>query len=159
MRTMSLPLIALAALASCSEKTDVSVSDISAELVSCNGQRTPETMALYLDLNVHNDADEPIEVTRITLSTSDTEVVVSGSQTASPAIAIPASGSADLSCKDGFTLSSFPGDAAETAIRVQIDYRLGDEEGTLIYPATLRSTIAWDNCGTFLGNPVACHAE
>lgn len=157
MRIMS--LIALAALASCSEKNDISVSDITAELVSCNGQSTPEAMAFYLDMNVRNEADEPLEVTRFTLSTSDGEVVVSGSQAATPTISVAPSASADLSCKDGFTLARFPGEAAETPIRVQIDYRIGGDEGTLIVPATLRSTIAWDNCDTFLGNPVMCHAK
>jgi len=154
-----MPLIAFACLASCSEKNDVSVSDITAELVSCNGQSTPETMALYLDMNVRNEADEPLEVTRVTLATNAGEVVVSGSQAASPTITVAPSMSEDIACKDGFTLARFPGEGAETPIRVQIDYRVGGDEGTLVVPATLRSTIAWDNCDTFLGDAVMCHAE
>ena len=160
MRSLLLSGVALVSLVSCSEQPSVFVSDLSAELVSCNGQTTPEALALYLDFDVHNDSDEPLEVTRVTLATDDPEVVVvAGSQSPAPAIVVAASESAAFACKDGFTVTGFPGENVTTAVRVQVEFKVGEATGTASGSAMMRSSIAWDNCQNFLGNPVACHAQ
>lgn len=148
-----LALVALSLL-SCSEQELVSIGAAEVSMVSCNGNGDPANLALYVDFLVDNEGDASVEVTRVTLATEGDGVSrVAGSQNI---VATVDGGSTKaFTCKDGFTVS-YPGENALTDVRLEVTYRQAESEVTMIRYLQMDATVAWDNCGTFLGGAKPC---
>jgi hypothetical protein len=143
---------------SCSERELVVIAAADVSLVSCNGQSDPASLALYVDFIVDNNGDEAVEIIGVALSTEgDGLPRVAGSQSIG-AVTVDGGSSRALSCKDGFTVS-FPGENTLTDIRLDVTYRQGEAEVTMVDYLQMDASIAWDNCGGFLGNAKACAAK
>jgi len=150
-------IMALSALLglSCSEQELVSIGAAEVSMVSCNGNGDPASLALYVDFLVDNDGDASVEVIRVALATEGEGVSrVSGEQSIG-AVTVDGGSTKAFTCKDGFTLS-YPGENTLTDLRLEVTYRQAESEVTMIRYLQMDATIAWDNCGTFLGNPKSC---
>ncbi|HRE87860.1 MAG TPA: hypothetical protein PK095_01860 [Myxococcota bacterium] len=155
LKALSLPIVLAGVALSCSERELVSIGAAEVSMVSCNGGADPASLALYVDFLVDNEGDEAVEITRVALATEGDGVSrVSGSQ-AIGAVEVDGGSTLAFACKDGFTVS-YPGENTLTDIRLEVTYRQAESEVTMIRYLQMDASIAWDNCGTFLGNARAC---
>jgi hypothetical protein len=151
-----LVLVGGVAFVSCSELENVRIAAAEVSLVSCNNQGAPGSLALYVDFLFENLSDEEVQVTAVELETEPDEVdVVSGRQTLASSVSVEAGGSKAFSCKDGFSVR-YPGENTLTDVRLEVTYRVGASEITTVSYVKMGTTVAWDNCGAFLGNARAC---
>lgn len=158
----STPLCVAAMLAvamlSCSEQELVSIGAAEVSMLSCNGIGDPTNLALYVDFLVDNEGDESVEVIRVALATEGDGVSrVAGSQNIA-AVTVDGGSTKAFTCKDGFTVS-YPGENTLTDVRLEVTYRQGESEVTMIRYLQMDATVAWDHCESFLGNARACAAK
>lgn len=140
---------------SCSEQELVSIGAAEVSMVSCNGNPDPASLALYVDFLVDNEGDASVEVIRVALATEGEGVSrVAGAQSLS-AVTVEGGSTKAFTCKDGFTVS-YPGENTLTDIRLEVTYRQAESEVTMVRYLQMDATVAWDNCGTFLGGAKPC---
>lgn len=140
---------------SCSEQELVSIGAAEVSMVSCNGNGDPASLALYVDFLVDNDGDASVEVVRVALATEGDGVSrVAGVQNLA-GVTVEGGSTKAFTCKDGFTVS-YPGENTLTDIRLEVTWQQAETEVTMIRYLQMDSSVAWDNCDTFLGNAKAC---
>jgi hypothetical protein len=147
------------ALGSCSEPENVLIVEADLSLVSCNNQSNPASLALYVDFAVQNVSDVDIDVVAVELMPveKDNPVVV-GRQTLTSAVSVEAGATKAFGCKDGFTVV-YPGENTLTEVRLEVVYRVDGAEMAMVRYVQMDTTVAWDNCGGFLGNAKVCAAK
>ena len=146
-------------LGSCSEPENVLIVEADVSLVSCNNQSNPTSLALYVDFAVQNVSDADIDVIAVELSTVEEGAsFVAGRQTLASAVSVDAGSTKAFGCKDGFSVV-YPGENTLTDVRLDVTYHLDEAEITMVRYVQMDATVAWDNCGGFLGNAKVCAAK
>src|SRR5690606_20994032 len=106
------------------EPAKLRLVDSQVELTSCNGQSTPEHLALFVTLELDSDSAEPVEVLSVAVTAEDDAgaTIIDGEQTLAAPIVVAPHAVVAARCKDGFAVQ-WPGEGARVIAEVTITYR------------------------------------